>query len=199
LTASENRFSSFLMISEVLQDRAAQYAAGAMAAPEREAFEILLEAQPELRELVEGLREVVTAVTLADARPVVAPPPALKARLLGELERLPPRPEPAGLVVTDARGRVEWVNPAFIAMCGHSLAELKGQKPGHVLQGPETDHAAVDRIRTALRTRQVCRETLVNYHKDGTKYRAEVRIAPILDDAGEPLWFVARERKLAEA
>lgn len=185
------------MLSEVLQDRAAQYAAGAMAAPEREAFEILLEAQPELRELVEGLREVVTAMTLADAGPAATPPAALKARLLGELERLPARPEPAGLVVTDARGLVEWVNPAFIGMCGHSLAELRGHKPGHVLQGPETDRAAVDRIRHALRARQACRETLVNYHKDGTKYRAEVRIMPVLDDAGEPLWFVAKERKLA--
>lgn len=187
------------MISEVLQDRAAQYAAGAMSAPEREAFEILLEAQPELRELVEGLREVVTAVTLADARPAVAPPAALKARLLGELERLPPKPESAGLVVTDAHGRVEWVNPAFIAMCGHSLSELKGHKPGHVLQGPETDRVAVDRIRQAMRRRQACRETVLNYHKDGSKYRAEVNIMPILDDAGEPLWFVARERKLTES
>ncbi len=187
------------MISEVLQDRAAQYAAGAMSAPEREAFEILLEAQPELRELVDGLREVVTAITLADAGTTAAPPAALKARLLGEFDRLPPKPEPAGLVVTDARGLVEWVNPAFIAMCGHSLAELKGHKPGHVLQGPETDRVAVDRIRTALRERQSCRETVVNYHKDGTKYRAEVNIMPILDDAGEPLCFVARERKLAES
>lgn len=187
------------MLSEVLQDRAAQYAAGAMTAPEREAFEILLEAQPELREMVDGLREVVTAMALADAGTAAAPRTALKARLLGELERLPPRPEPAGLVVTDARGLVEWVNPAFVAMCGHSLAELKGHKPGHVLQGPETDRVAVDRIRTALRERQSCRETVVNYHKDGSKYRAEVSIMPILDDAGEPLWFVARERKLAEA
>lgn len=187
------------MLSEVLQDRAAQYAAGAMTAPEREAFEILLEAQPELRGLVNGLREVVTAVTLADMRPAVSPPAALKARLLDDLSRLPSKPEAPGLVVTDARGLVEWVNPAFIAMCGHSLNELKGRKPGHILQGPETDRVAVDRIRTALRERQSCRETVVNYHKDGSKYRAEVNIMPILDDAGEPLWFVAKERKLAEA
>lgn len=186
------------MLSETLQDRATQYVAGAMSTPEREGFEILLEYQAELREFVESLRQVVTTVTLAGVRPEVAPPAALKARLMDDLARRPAKPEAPGLVVTDAQGLVEWVNPAFIAMCGHSLAELKGRKPGHVLQGPETDHAAVDRIRTALRTRQACRETVLNYHKDGTKYRAEVRIAPILDDAGEPLWFVAKERKLAD-
>jgi hypothetical protein len=39
----------------------------------------------------------------------------------------------------------------------------------------------------------------VNYHKDGTPYRADVRIMPILDNAGQTLWFVAKERKLAES
>lgn len=187
------------MISEVLQDRAAQYVSGAMAAPEREGFEILLEYQAELRDFVNGLREVVASATLAGAGRGGEPPAALKTRLLDELARRPLRPEAPGLVVTNAGGLVEWVNPAFIAMCGHSLAELHGRKPGHVLQGPETDRAAVDRIRTALHERQACHETVLNYHKDGSKYRADLRIMPILDDAGEPLWFVAKEQKLADA
>jgi len=38
----------------------------------------------------------------------------------------------------------------------------------------------------------------LNYHKDGTRYRAEVSITPILDDTRSPLWFVARERRLPE-
>lgn len=187
------------MLSEVLQDRATQYVSGAMPAPEREGFEVLLEYQAELRGFVNGLREVVATATLANAGRGGEPPAALKTRLLDELARRPHRPEAPGLVVTDAAGLVEWVNPAFIAMCGHSLEELRGRKPGHVLQGPETDRAAVDRIRTALHERHACRETVVNYHKDGSKYRADLRIVPILDDAGEPLWFVAKERKLAEA
>jgi PAS domain S-box-containing protein len=81
-------------------------------------------------------------------------------------------------------------------MCGYSLEELKGHKPGRVLQGPQTDPSAVERIRNALGSRQSCRETLTNYHKDGTRYLADIRIAPILDDDGRPLWFVARERKV---
>jgi PAS domain S-box-containing protein len=89
------------------------------------------------------------------------------------------------------------VNAAFTAMCGYTQEELQGRKPGHLLQGPETDPAAVQRIRAALAARQACRETLVNYHKDGTRYRVQVAITPILDDGGDPLWFVAKERKLA--
>jgi hypothetical protein len=84
-------------------------------------------------------------------------------------------------------------------MCGHDLADLRGRKPGPLLQGPETDPAAVARIRAAVQARQACRETLVNYHKDGRAYRADIRIAPVLDDTGEPLWFVARERLVPDA
>lgn len=186
------------MLAEVLQDRAALYVSGAMPAAERDSFEVLLEYHGELRDLVAGLQEVVAGMALAETRPAAAPPRALKDRLLRTLATQPPRPELEALVVTDAGGLIEWVNPAFTAMCGFALDELKGRKAGHLLQGPGTDRAAVERIRVALRNRQPHRTTLVNYHKDGTRYRADIRIAPILDDGGEPLWFVARERKIAE-
>jgi PAS domain S-box-containing protein len=188
------------MLAEILQDRAALYVSGAMTAPERESFEVLLEYHQELRALVTGLQEVAAGMILADVKPAPQPPPAMKSRILHALEVMPPRLEAEGMVVTDAAGQIEWVNSAFTAMCGYSLDELRGRKPGHLLQGPETDPAAVERIRGSLRARRSLRETLVNYHKDGTRYRADIRIAPILDDAGRPLYFVARERKLdAEA
>ena len=112
------------------------------------------------------------------------------------MDALPRPAEPEGFVVTDPRGLVEWINPAFTALCGYALEEIKGRKPGHLLQGPGTDPAPVARIRESLREKRPCRETLVNYHKDGTLYRVDVRITPILDDDRQPLWFVAQERKL---
>jgi PAS domain S-box-containing protein len=186
------------MLVEVLQDRAALYVSGAMTAPERENFELILEFHDELRLHVVGLQRVMTAVVLADVRAGVAPPSTLKARILGSLGVQPPRAEPEGFVVTDPSGRVEWINEAFTAMCGYTLSELKGRKPGHILQGPDTDVASVERIREALRSRQPCRERIVNYHKNGARYIADVRISPILDDEGEPLWFVAKERTVLE-
>jgi PAS domain S-box-containing protein len=182
------------MLTELLQDRAERYVSGDMAASERQSFEVILGFHQELRMQVTGLQNVVTAVVMA-AVPPVAPPGELKARLLFALDGLPPV-EPEAWVATDPAGRVEWVNPAFTAMCGYSLEELKGRKPGHLLQGPDTDPAAVERIRHALRARSACRETLVNYHKDGSRYHVEVSIDPILDDEGQPLWLVARERKI---
>lgn len=182
------------MITELLQDRTARYLSGDMAVTERESFEVLLEFHQELRALVAGMQEMAAMVAMTGV-PVVTPPSGLKARLLGAVDSLPLE-EPESLVATGSDGLILWVNPAFTAMCGYTLDELKGQKPGHKLHGPATDPAAVGRIRESIRARQACRETLVNYHKDGTTYRVDIRINPVLDDEGQPLWFVARERKL---
>lgn len=167
-----------------------------MTAPERESFELVLEFKDDLREHVSHLQAVGTKMLLARVPRHAAPPPGLKNRILGSLDSRPRQLVPDGLVVTGPAGLVEWVNPAFTAMCGYEAAELRGRKPGHVLQGPATDPAAIRRIREAVRNHRPCRETLVNYHKNGTLYRVDVAITPILDDDGQPLWFIARERQL---
>ncbi len=188
------------MLPEVLQDRAALYVAGALAPGDRENFELVLAFHEELRAHVADLQDATTAAVAAGMPAGTVAPVGLKARLLQALEDLPPPappPAPDPMVVTNSGGEVEWINPAFAAMCGHTLAELRGRKPGTVLQGPETDAAAVARIRESLQARRPCRETLVNYHKDGSSYRVDIRITPVLDDERQPLWFVAQERKLA--
>lgn len=186
------------MHREILQDQAALYVSGAMTAPERESLEVVLEFHDGLRAAVARMEQVAAAVALAKVTGEAEPSAQLKQRILAAAGRSA-RAEKDCLVVTTPAGLVEWVNAEFTAMCGYELAELKGRKPGTLLQGPDTDPAAVARIRAALRERRPCRETLVNYHKDGTAYRADIRISPVLTEEGEPLWLVARERKLSEA
>jgi len=187
------------MIASLLQDRAALYVSGAMTAPERENFELVLAFHEEARALVADLQEALSAAAVAGLPALAKPSEGLKARILSSLARPPAPVEPPAMVVTDAAGLTEWISPAFTAMCGYGLDELRGRKPGHLLQGPDTDRAALARIRAAVQARQPCRETLVNYHKDGTRYLAEVAIAPVLDDEDQPVWFVAKERLVATA
>jgi PAS domain S-box-containing protein len=185
------------MLSELLATRAALYVAGSMSAAEREAFELVLEFQPELRAEVAALGHVTTAWTLAGAPPASVPPAELKTRILSSVGAHASPAAPTAMVVTDPFGRVEWLNATFSTMCGFTLSELAGYKPGQVLQGPGTDPAAVQRIRVAVAACQPVRETMVNYHKNGSAYRVDIAITPILDDERAPLWFVAQERKLA--
>jgi PAS domain S-box-containing protein len=186
-------------LPEFLQDRAMLYVTGAMPVDERDSFDVLIEFHGGLRRLVSSLQAVVNACTLASAGAQPEVPAHLKTKLMDRLETMLPPAKPDCLVVTNPDGEIEWFNHAFTEMCDYTLPELKGRKPGHVLQGPDTDPATVARIRTAISSRQRCRETIVNYHKDGSRYEADVRIAPILDDDRQPLWFVAQERKLQPA
>ena len=57
---------------------------------------------------------------------------------------------PEGICITDVNGHCEWVNEAFEKLTGVSANEMHGQKPGQLLQGPETDPETVARIALAL-------------------------------------------------
>lgn len=185
------------MLSDLLQDRAALYVSGGMTETERQGFEVLLEFDPELQRHVASLREAVAAALAGRASPDDSGPPAgLRERILAAAEGTAQQQDPDALIVTDGAGRVIWVNEAFERLCGRPLAEMAGRKPGQVLQGPQTDPATIERIRQALRDRQPCRAELVNYHKDGSRYRVDAQICPFLDDEGRPVWYVARERRL---
>lgn len=187
------------MLNDFLQDQAALYASGGMTAQEREPFELVLEFHEELREFIAGLLEVGAALTLGNLPPGgMTLSHGLKARISGLIANRPQHSTPEALVMAGPDGLVQWVNPAFSAMCGYTLDELRGKKLGPILQGPNTDRETAERMRSAVHQSQPCRETILNYHKNGTPYWVEVAITPILDEAGQPLWLVARERELSD-
>jgi len=187
------------MLSDFLQDQAALYVSGSMTAPERGQFELILEFHHEVRALVAELAEVGAAVMLAGpAHAWALPSPEIKARVLGLIAGRSQRVTPEGMVASGPDGLVQWINPAFSAMCGYTLDELRGKKLGPILQGEATDRETAARMRSAVHAHRPCRETILNYHKNGTPYWVEVAITPILNDKGEPLFLVARERELAD-
>ena len=189
----------FHMLSDFLQDQATLYVSGGMTMQEREPFELILEFHHELRDLVAGLEEVGVAMMLAiQPRAGVAFSSTLKTRIVQEIASRPQHFTAEGLVMSGPDGLVQWINPAFSAMCGYTLDDLRGKKLGPILQGEKTDRETAGRMRNAVHDYRQCRETILNYHKKGTPYWVEVAITPILDDAGQPLWLVARERELTD-
>ena len=71
------------------------------------------------------------------------------------------------VIITDAQGRVEWVNQAFTALTGYTQDELLGCSPGSLLQGPETDRDEVARISELVRAGKSFVSEIVNYSKSG--------------------------------
>ena len=104
-----------------------------------------------------------------------------------------------GVVITDALGRIEWVNAAFQRLSGYSLAELKGRKPGHVLQGPDTDPAAVAVLRDAERTGTACHAEILSYAKDRRPYWQEIDVQPVNDAEGRLINFISIQTDISEA
>lgn len=82
-----------------------------------------------------------------------------------------------------------WVNPAFERTTGYRSSEVLGRNC-RFLQGPDTDRAAVKRIRDALRAAEPVRETLLNYRADGSPFWNQVSISPVLDGEGTLVNFV---------
>jgi PAS domain S-box-containing protein len=109
------------------------------------------------------------------------------------------------VVITDGAGKIEWVNEGFVQLTGYSLDEVVTRKPGSLLQGPETDPATVDEIRTAIEAGKACDVEIVNYTKDRLPYWVRLQITPIRDARGVIERFIAiesdisRQKQQAEA
>ena len=80
---------------------------------------------------------------------------------------------------------VIYVNPAFTRMTGYEPHEILGLTP-RVLQSPGTDRAELARLGRALRAWEPVEVELLNRHKDGTEFWAQINITPVADDQG---WF----------
>ena len=98
------------------------------------------------------------------------------------------------VVVTDAEGRIEWVNEGFVRTTGYTFEEVRGRKPGSVLQGPRTDPQTVAFIRARLAAGEGVSTEMLNYRKDGSTYWLFLEIQPMLDSQGKLTNFMAVER-----
>ncbi|MFA9460674.1 sensor domain-containing diguanylate cyclase [Thiohalorhabdus sp. Cl-TMA] len=93
--------------------------------------------------------------------------------------------------------QILYVNTAFTRMTGYTTEEVYGRTP-RILQGPETDHSVIQRLRDRLWNGQSFQGTTINYRKDGSSYWVEWNISPIRDEAGEIRNFVSVQRDITD-
>jgi len=130
----------------------------------------------------------------ADAPDIAGSVGALSAAILGAALDV------AGLatVITDAPldppgPVIRYANAHFEAITGYAAAELIGQSP-RILQGPRTDRAELDRLKHALLTTRQFTGATSNYRKDGTEYRNEWIVGPILGPDGAVTHWLSIQR-----
>jgi nitrogen fixation negative regulator NifL len=83
-----------------------------------------------------------------------------------------------GIVITDAEGRIEWVNPEFTRMTGYALDEVRGQTPRMLKSGQHAAGFYAD-LWTTIRAGRVWRGEMANRRQDGTVYLEEQSITPV--------------------
>lgn len=100
------------------------------------------------------------------------------------------------VVIADAAGKITWVNRSFVEMTGYTLEESQGKKPGHLLQGPETDQNTVHYLRNQIAKGEPFNAEILNYSKLGTKYWLRLQGQPIKNESGKVTGFFALEEDI---
>lgn len=103
------------------------------------------------------------------------------------------------VIITDNKGKIEWVNEAFNQITGYSLEESRNKTPGSLLQGPGTDDDGRKILRQAIQKREKIEITLINYRKSGEAYDAQIQIYPLFDADGNHINFISLQRDVSEA
>jgi two-component system sensor histidine kinase/response regulator len=96
---------------------------------------------------------------------------------------------PVSVVVTDAQGVIEWVNPEFERNTGYRLAEVRGRKPSLLASG-RTPVQTFHEMWAAMLTGRAWTGTFINRRKDGSHYQESATLSPVRDAQGRCIGMV---------
>ena len=102
-----------------------------------------------------------------------------------------------GVAITDSKGTIHWVNPAFTELTGYSAAEAIGQNPRVLKSGRHPESFYRDLWQT-ISAGHVWKGEMVNRHKDGRLYQEEMTITPVRNQQGVVSHFVAIKQDITE-
>ena len=99
------------------------------------------------------------------------------------------------MVVSDPRrpdNPIVFANDAFLDLTGYGRGEVVGRNC-RFLQGPETDPAAVRRLKDAIEREEPIQVDLLNHRKDGTPFWNALFVGPVRGRAGEVQFYFASQ------
>jgi PAS domain S-box-containing protein len=104
---------------------------------------------------------------------------------------------PVSILITDADGAIEYVNPRLASMTGYLPEELAGKTP-RVFKSGETDPATYRELWAAVTSGEMWEGELHNRRKDGTLFWERIVIAPVRDREGATRHFIALKEDVTE-
>ena len=104
---------------------------------------------------------------------------------------------PNSIVVTDAKGIIEYVNDAFVTTTGYSREESLGRRAGFQRSGL-TPVQTYSELWTALNAGETWRGEFINQRRDGERQIVFAHISPIRQADGEVSHFLAIQEDITE-
>jgi two-component system cell cycle sensor histidine kinase/response regulator CckA len=101
------------------------------------------------------------------------------------------------VIITDEKGAMVYVNPAFEKTTGYTRQEAMGQNP-RLLKSDKHEESFFREMWNLLAQGGVWSGRIVNKKKNGTLYEADVTISPIRDSAGKIINYVAVQRDVTQ-
>jgi PAS domain S-box-containing protein len=102
------------------------------------------------------------------------------------------------IVITDPKGMIIYVNPAFEKTTGYSRKEAIGKNP-KILQSGEHDDLFYHSLWQTISSGKTWSGRFVNRKKDGSRYTEEATISPVFSDEGKIVNYVAVKRDISES
>jgi len=94
------------------------------------------------------------------------------------------------IVITDTKGNIQFVNPAFERVTGYSCAEAVGGNP-RLLKSGKHGAALYKDLWSAISSGRPWKGRLVNRRKDGALFTEEATISPVFNGDGHIVNYVA--------
>ncbi len=94
------------------------------------------------------------------------------------------------VIITDANGIIQYVNPAQAILSGYTLNELLGQTP-NIFRSDKHPADLYTNMWATINAGNAWQGRFINRKKDGTEYHEDATISPVYDETGKLTNFVA--------
>ncbi len=101
------------------------------------------------------------------------------------------------IFITDTRGQIHWVNPAFTQLTGYSAQDAIGKNP-RILKSGRQDPSFYKELWDTILAGKVWHGEITNRRKNGQQYLEEMTISPVVRAAGEITHFVSVKQDVTE-
>ncbi|GEO03386.1 hypothetical protein AAE02nite_10500 [Adhaeribacter aerolatus] len=89
-----------------------------------------------------------------------------------------------GVIITNSKREIEWVNEGFTRLTGYSKEEVKGRIPSEFLHNPRTEVKAFEAVKHKMLKGEPIAFEIRNTRKDGADIWLSVQVNPIFNDQG---------------